>query len=384
MGVIQSTLEIMVNLSTFWSNKTVLVTGHTGFKGSWLTFWLRYLGAEVHGISLPAETPDPPGISLFTSLELHNKLANRSHYANICDFDLVKELIRDINPDVVFHLAAQALVLQSYKSPLDTWQVNVNGSLNILESLRSIKKNCAVVMVTTDKVYKNKEWLYGYRECDELGGSDPYSASKAAAELAITSWKSSFCGQSKHQSPYLSVATARSGNVIGGGDWAKDRIVPDSVRAIIHSKTLYLRNPYSTRPWQHVLDPLHGYMKLAEHLYSTSRLNGLLNPNSHAVNFGPDISSNISVESFIFRAHQIWPGCFENLSSNEAPREAHLLHLNTDKAYQILGWSPILNLENSLIYTYEWYKNVQDGVSPLESCLMNILAFMSIPKAPFL
>ena len=235
----------------FWSEKKVLITGHTGFKGSWLTLWLNELKTKVTGISLEPDT-EP---NLFGQLHLQKSLHDH-HIADIRDFGRISQIVKRCQPDVVFHLAAQPLVRRSYSDPLETWSTNVQGTLNVLEAIKSVQKPCAVVMVTTDKVYANKEWEYGYRECDELGGHDPYSASKAAAELAIASWRNSFCGEKKHQNSHIKIATARAGNVIGGGDWADDRIVPDAMRALAIGEKIDVRNPKATRPWQHVLEPL--------------------------------------------------------------------------------------------------------------------------------
>ena len=243
----------------FWAGRRVLLTGHTGFKGSWLALWLSELGARVTGVGLePDTTPN-----LFGQLELVGRL-ERHHIADIREAHALVEIAKACQPQVVFHLAAQPLVRRSYQDPLGTWATNVQGSLHMLEALKPLQHPCAVVMVTTDKVYENQEWAYGYRESDRLGGHDPSSASKAAAELAIASWRASFCGTAPHQSPHLAIATARAGNVIGGGDWAADRIVPDAMRALAAGKPIAVRNPTATRPWQHVLEPLGGYLRLAE------------------------------------------------------------------------------------------------------------------------
>ena len=234
-------LELRLNekmRDEFWKNKKVLVTGHTGFKGSWLGLLLSVLGAKVSGLGQePVGEP-----TLFKQLKLQERLQNH-HIADICDFKALSKVVKSCKPEVVIHLAAQPLVRQSYKDPLGTWATNVQGTMNLLESLKALDESCSVVMVTTDKVYENREWDYGYRENDRLGGHDPYSASKAAAELAVASWRSSFCGKEKHQTPHLAIATARAGNVIGGGDWATDRIVPDAVRALARG-----RNIKSTKP----------------------------------------------------------------------------------------------------------------------------------------
>ena len=262
MGEKSGSLEVVVIFnSSFWSGRRVLVTGHTGFKGSWLSLWLLRLGAQVWGYSLPPEIDS----SLFTALELEHNFTNLHHcLGDLRDFNNLQSVVKQAKPEVVFHLAAQPLVRESYRDPLGTWAINVQGSLHLLEALRTLNHSCAVVMVTTDKVYSNREWDFGYREEDRLGGHDPYSASKAAAELAVSSWRSSFCGSGNHQNPHLAIATARAGNVIGGGDWAAERIVPDAIRSLMAGQPIPLRNPLATRPWQHVLEPLSGYLVLAE------------------------------------------------------------------------------------------------------------------------
>ncbi|MEI6030891.1 MAG: CDP-glucose 4,6-dehydratase [Synechococcaceae cyanobacterium ELA739] len=245
---------------SFWLGRRVLLTGHTGFMGSWLALWLLELGAHVTGLALPQET-EP---SLFAQLELDQRLDHR--IGDIRDPALLSELVSETRPELVLHLAAQPLVRRSYAEPTATWATNVMGTIHLLEALRRLQEPCTAVLITTDKVYRNNEWLYGYRENDPLGGHDPYCSSKAAAELAIASWRSSFCGFLPHQSPHLRIASARAGNVIGGGDWAEDRIVQDAMRALAMGEPIGVRNPTATRPWQHVLEPLGGYLLLAERL----------------------------------------------------------------------------------------------------------------------
>jgi CDP-glucose 4,6-dehydratase len=269
------TLEVLVltaDVMSFWSGKRVLLTGHTGFMGAWLCACLIEAGARVTGLALASRmTP-----SLFDQLGLAAEIDHR--LGDIRDAEGVARLMRETQPDVVFHLAAQALVLEGYREPLATWVTNVMGTAHVLDALRTIERPCAVVLVTTDKVYRNNEWEFGYRETDHLGGHDPYSASKAAAELAIESWRKSFLSRGLT----VRIAAARAGNVIGGGDWSENRIVPDIVRALSAQRVLEVRNPNATRPWQHVLEPLAGYMLLAEHLYTDT------SPAfQDAFNFGP-------------------------------------------------------------------------------------------------
>jgi CDP-glucose 4,6-dehydratase len=351
--------------AAFWARRRVLLTGHTGFKGSWLTLWLLQMGAHVTGVALDPDTSP----SLFDSLHLSavdQPGVLQDHRADIRDPAALAELAAAADPEVVLHLAAQPLVRRSYKAPLDTWATNVQGSLHLLEALRPLQHPCAVVMVTTDKVYANREWCYGYRETDRLGGHDPYSASKAAAELAIASWRGSFCGNAPHQTPHLAIATARAGNVIGGGDWAVDRIVPDAMRACAAAEPLVLRNPHATRPWQHVLEPLSGYLVLAEALQR--------DPLAHAEawNFGPKLEANRPVAELVDALHQHWPGQWHDRSDPHAPHEAGLLHLVIDKAVQQLGWQPRWDFAATVAFTASWYRQVGAGAEPLACCLGDI------------
>lgn len=261
----------------FWKNKKVFITGHTGFKGSWLTMMLSSMGAKVKGYSLPLDKEN----YLFGLIKekVSHEIIHKE--GDILNKSSLNNEVQKFEPDIVFHMAAQALVRKSYLEPVLTWETNLLGSLNLFNSLKEIKKECTVIVVTTDKVYKNKEWEFGYRENDQLGGHDPYSASKAALEIAVESWRKSFCGRGPMKNRNINIASVRAGNVIGGGDMAQDRIIPDAIRALRNSKPIKIRNPLSTRPWQHVLDPLSGYLILAEHLYK--------DPNnfSEAYNFGP-------------------------------------------------------------------------------------------------
>ena len=356
----------------FWAGRRVFLTGHTGFKGSWLVLWLLRMGAHVSGVSLDPDTSP----SLFASLELPAAgLAGElmDHRADIRDPAGLADLVADADPEVVLHLAAQPLVRRSYADPLGTWTTNVMGSLHVLEALRCLTHPCAVVMVTTDKVYENREWCYGYRESDRLGGHDPYSASKAGAELAIASWRASFCGGAPHQTSQLAIATARAGNVIGGGDWASDRIVPDAMRACAAAEPLIVRNPHATRPWQHVLEPLSGYLLLAEAL--------LRDPADYAEawNFGPQFEANRPVGELVEALHQHWPGQYRDLSDPHAPHEAGLLHLVIDKASQRLSWQPRWDFATTVARTAGWYRQVADGISPRSCCLADLEGYISHP-----
>ena len=348
----------------FWTGRRVLLTGHTGFKGSWLALWLNQLGAKVYGVALePGTRP-----ALFEQLELASCLAGH-HLLDIADAGALAAITASCQPQVVFHLAAQPLVRRSYRDPLGTWATNVQGSLNLLEALKPLHHSCAVVMVTTDKVYANQEWDYGYREEDRLGGHDPYSSSKAAAELAIASWRSSFCGSDAHQTPHLAIATARAGNVIGGGDWAQDRILPDAMRSLADGEVISVRRPGSTRPWQHTLEPLGGYLLLAEKLSTFGQ--SFATP----FNFGPSLESNRSVRDLVEAAIVHWPGSWRDLSDPSAPHEADRLHLQIDKAHHQLGWKPLWPFATTVERTVSWYKAVHSGVSPLECCLADLHAY---------
>ena len=352
----------------FWRGRRVLLTGHTGFKGSWLALWLLELGAEVTGLALEPEPVEPPATPLFAALGLAERLGARHRIGDIRDPAALAAAVAASEPELVLHLAAQPLVRRSYGDPLGTWATNVQGSLQVLEALRPLQHSCAVVMVTTDKVYANQEWDYGYRESDRLGGHDPYSASKAAAELAIASWRASFCGAAAHQTPHLAIATARAGNVIGGGDWAADRIVPDAMRALAAGDPIPLRNPAATRPWQHVLEPLGGYMLLAERLLADAR-------HASAFNFGPALEANRSVRELVEASLQHWPGSWSDGSDPHALHEAGRLHLQIDKAHHQLGWQPRWDFATTLARTVTWYRSVHEGASPLTCCLADLEAY---------
>jgi CDP-glucose 4,6-dehydratase len=360
----------------FWKGRRVLVTGHTGFKGSWLTLWLLELGATVTGVSLEPEG-DP---HLFHQLRLADRIDH--HIADIRDLPALAAIALASDPEVVLHLAAQPLVRRSYRDPLGTWSTNVQGSLNVLEAIRPLSHPCAVVMITTDKVYANREWDFGYRENDHLGGHDPYSASKAGAEIAIASWRSSFVGTAAHQTPHLSIATARAGNVIGGGDWAEDRIVPDAARALAEGRPIPVRRPGATRPWQHVLEPLSGYLLLAERLMEASRLPDA-NPFADAFNFGPHLESNRPVRDLINEALLHWPGAWEDLSDPEAPHEAGRLHLQIDKAHHQLGWQPRWSFATTIARTLGWYRAVHENPAQAETICLEDLARYAQSSAPF-
>ena len=357
--------------SSFWRGRRVLLTGHTGFKGSWLSLWLLSLGAEVWGYALAPEQ----GRALFNDLGLDQNSGHadwgrlRHRLGDVNYLEALSRCVHEAQPQVVIHLAAQPLVRRSYRDPLGTWATNVQGSLNLLEALKSLQHACVVVMVTTDKVYANQEWDYGYRENDRLGGHDPYSASKAAAELAIASWRASFCGSGVHQTPHLAIATARAGNVIGGGDWAEDRIVPDAMRSLAAGEAIPVRRPKATRPWQHVLEPLGGYLLLAEKLATAGPAYAT------AFNFGPALEANRSVRELVETALAHWPGSWRDLLDLTAPHEAGRLHLQIDKAHHQLGWQPRWPFAITVERTVAWYRAVHEGASPFASCQADLEAY---------
>ncbi len=330
----------MKNLESIFSGKRILVTGHTGFKGSWLSLWLHELGADVSGISLPPATK-PSHWDLL-------KLPINQRFIDIRDQAAFDSAFKAIDPEVVFHLAAQPLVRRSYRIPTETWSTNVMGTVNVLEACRSSQTVKAILVVTTDKCYENHEWPWGYRETDRLGGYDPYSASKACAELICSSYRSSYF--SSDSSPLL--ATARAGNVIGGGDWSEDRLVPDLIRAIEFRRSLEIRSPHATRPWQHVLESLHGYIRLASRLINGER------DFADAWNFGPDQDGNRTVEDVLKEMGKEWSSvCWHSISdSRTQPHEASLLYLDSSKAKKILGWQPTWGIEQTVLRTISWYR----------------------------
>ncbi len=318
--------------------RTVWLSGHTGFKGAWLTEWLLQLGATVHGFALVPNT-EP---ALFDQLGLASRVNHEID--DIRDLDRVRQSIEHSQPDFVFHLAAQPLVRLSYSEPVATYATNVMGTVHVLETLRNLRKPCAAVLVTTDKCYENTEWVHGYRETDPLGGYDPYSSSKAAAEIAIAAYRRSF-----FQNHPVRIASARAGNVIGGGDWATDRIVPDCVRALEKGAPIPVRNKVATRPWQHVLEPLSGYLWLAALLTRNPAV-------ASAFNFGPTHESNRTVAELVQEILKHWPGRWQDKSDPKAVHEAGLLQLSTDKANSLLGWSPVWNFPMAVERTIQWYR----------------------------
>jgi CDP-glucose 4,6-dehydratase len=331
-------------LQRIFKNKKVIITGHTGFKGSWLTMWLTMLQARVIGIS--DNFISSP--SHFQLLQLNKKIIHKK--IDIRDLVKLKKLIKKYQPDFVFHLAAQSIVYKSFKDPLKTWSTNTIGTVNLLESLRQLKKKCTAVIITSDKCYENLEIKRGYHENDRLGGNDPYSASKASADIAIRSYISSFFS---HKNNKIFIATARAGNVIGGGDWSTNRLIPDCIRSWSKKKKVIIRSPHSTRPWQHVLEAIYGYLTLALNLNKNPSLH------SEAFNFGPANHQNYKVVSVIKLMKKYW----QNVSwkfyknNNKIFKESSLLKLNSQKAKKILKWRSVLTFKENIFLVANWYRN---------------------------
>lgn len=343
---------------SFWCDKRVIVTGHTGFKGSWLTLWLHRMGARVVGVGLsPTTSP-----SLFDLVDLAS--ACDSHFCDIRDRLTLESIMQEAQPEIVFHLAAQPIVRASYREPVETISTNVMGTTHVLDALRALDSVRVAVMVTTDKVYRNNEWHWPYREDDALGGDDPYSASKAASEIIIDSYRKSFLSKRG-----TAVASVRAGNVIGGGDWAEDRLIPDAIRAWQNGETLQIRRPEAIRPWQHVLDPLAGYLMLAQQLWFKPDLAG-------AYNFGPSTHDAATVRTVINLAQGIYgAGDVFFGDGAEGPREAGWLALEIAKSRQVLGFDPMLPLVEAVRRTVSWYQAQAQGGDARMLCENDIAAY---------
>ncbi len=334
-----------------YKGRRVLVTGHTGFKGSWLVRWLDLMGAEVYAYALPPATT-PNHISLI-------KVRMQEKTGDLRDGDTLKAFVRDVRPDIVFHLAAQALVRPSYQDPVETFSTNIMGTLHVFEACRATDSVRAIVNVTSDKCYENKEWIWGYRENDRMGGYDPYSASKGMAELLTASYRNSFFNTAHYGTAHhVLLASGRAGNVIGGGDWATDRLIPDVVKAAHTGRSVHIRSPQATRPWQHVLEPLSGYLHLGWKLLEGQAAF------AEGWNFGPGMDSNISVRHIVERAADIWDAITPDFSDNPANlHEANLLMLDCSKAHKRLHWRPVWDMDTTLRKTINWYKDYyQKGV----------------------
>jgi len=335
---------------SFWRGRRAFVTGHTGFKGSWLCLWLESLGAEVTGYAL--DPPTKP--SLFEQAAVAESV--RSVYGDIRDFERMKNAIAECRPEVVIHMAAQTVVRLGYQDPIETYTTNVIGTVHLFEALRQLRHQCAVVNVTSDKCYANREWIWGYREDEPMGGRDPYSSSKGCAELVTAAYRESFFPAASVQSHGLAIATARAGNVIGGGDWTQDQLIPDLIRAFLGNQTCLIRNPSAIRPWQFVLEPLRGYLMLAE------RLGGDASKFSSGWNFGPADSDARPVSWIADQLARLWgTGASWDHDGGLHPHEDHFLKLDASKARTYLSWHPLLPLSEALGWTVEWYRVFEAG-----------------------
>ena len=351
--------------TSFWSQKRILVTGHTGFKGGWLCVWLKELGADVHGVSLPPVSFP----NFFEKSSVSSGM--QSIYEDIRDSSAINKIFLEVRPEIVIHMAAQPLVRKSYADPVETYATNVMGTLNILEAIRSVNTVRAGIMVTTDKCYENHERLSGYKEHEPMGGHDPYSSSKACAELLISSYRRSFFSNESYDQHGTSIASVRAGNVIGGGDWAEDRLIPDFIRAIEIGEDIIIRNPNAIRPWQHVLDALFGYLELAENLYEDNSFVG-------AWNFGPREGNEKPVQWVVDKLIQL---SGKNVSwkadDRSHPHEANYLKLDCEKANSLLGWHPKWDLENALERVMEWHLADMSGGNLSILSLQQISEYMN-------
>lgn len=347
-----------------WNNKRVLITGHTGFKGGWLSLDIVSRGAKIVGVALePATNPN-----LFTAARIESLI--QSQIIDVRNFSSLLAVVRETKPEIVFHLAAQPLVRRSYAQPLETFDTNVMGTANILEAVRCVGSARVIIVVTTDKCYENREWPWGYREIDPLGGHDPYSASKAAAEMVAAAYRSSYFPPREFARHGVSLATVRAGNVIGGGDWSEDRLIPDMVRAFTEGRPVVIRNPHAVRPWQHVLEPIEGYVQLAEKLWDEPA------KFASAWNFGPDLSDAIPVGEVVKMFAACWGnGAGWELDSTPQSHEAGLLRLDCSKAAVELGWTPHLHIQDAVQMTADWYHYFLDGTDMMQYTTSQIASY---------
>jgi CDP-glucose 4,6-dehydratase len=352
-------------LEAAYRGRRVLVTGHTGFKGPWLCLWLRQLGARVTGLALPPPDGEP---SLFNTIALEELVDHT--IGDVCDPAAVRACMAKVQPEIVLHLAAQSLVRYSYREPLETYMTNVMGTAHVLEAVRHTPSVRAVVVVTSDKCYESKEWLWGCREIDPMGGSDPYSASKGAAELVVASYRRSYFANAEG----AQVASGRAGNVVGGGDWSEDRLIPDIVRAAVRGDTVVIRNPAAVRPWQHVLEPLHGYLTLAARLLDEGAAW------AEGWNFGPESASEVEVQRLAELVVRAWGAAGPALqfgAREPQPPETKVLRLDIAKAAARLGWRPVLDLPETIALTIDWYKAHASGSTAMRALtLRQIEAYM--------
>jgi CDP-glucose 4,6-dehydratase len=349
---------------SFWKNKKILITGHTGFKGSWLTVWLKKLGADITGFSKSV----PTNPSLFETVNIEKDV--KSVVGNIQNYELLKETISKCEPEIIFHMAAQSLVIKSYSNPIETFSTNVMGTVNLLYAVKETKKPKVVINITSDKCYEINESLEGYSEDDPMGGHDPYSSSKGCAELITKSFRKSFFS-SDHENN-IELASVRAGNVIGGGDWAENRLIPDIIRAIKNKENVKIRNPNAVRPWQHVLDPLNGYISLAEKLWDDQT------KYSEGWNFGPEKNEVKPVSWIIEKFNELWKNKINWEVGNNELHEANNLILNCQKAKSRLGWNSKMNTETALKLTIEWYRKYFDGENMREVTEEQITKFQKL------
>jgi CDP-glucose 4,6-dehydratase len=348
----------------FWDQKKILITGHTGFKGSWLSLWLQSFGAEVVGYSLAP--PTTPNLYELARIEQGMK----SVQGDVRDFGHLRNVLGDVQPQIVIHMAAQSLVRQSYQDPIETYETNVMGTVNVLEAVRQVGTTSAVVVVTSDKCYENREWVWGYRENDPMGGYDPYSSSKGCAELVTAAFRRSFFNSTKGTGG-PAIASVRAGNVVGGGDWASDRLVPDIMQALLAGRPAVIRNPGATRPWQHVLDPLAGYIRLMENLFTDG------SKYAESWNFGPRVEDAKPVSWVVQRLVELWGGeTGWQVDDDEHPHEAHYLKLDSSKAAAQLGWQPQWNIDQGLRAVVDWYKCYQSGQELRDLMVRQIQAYL--------
>ena len=352
----------------FWKGRKVFVTGHTGFKGSWICLLLRELGARVSGYAL--EPPTDP--ALFDLARIADEI--RHTIGDVRDLAALEAALHAAEPEVVIHMAAQSLVRYSYANPVETFSTNVLGTVHLLDAVRRTPTVRAVVVVTSDKCYYNEEWVWGYREDARLGGHDPYSGSKGAAELVVTAYQNSFFDRERHRE-LAAVGSGRAGNVIGGGDWAIDRLVPDVMRSLLEGRPTLIRSPQATRPWQHVLEPLNGYLMLAEKLFESRH------EFSGGWNFGPAAENEATVGQVSQRLYELWGADFAwQRDTDPGPPESTFLKLDASKARAYLGWRPLLDLDTTLAWIVEWFRGFRDGADPRDACLADIHRFMALER----
>ena len=366
-GIKLTTENLAVVNPSFWNGKRIFLTGHTGFKGGWLALWLSSMGARVTGYALTPNTSP----SFFEVVKIAADLED-SNIADIRDLEKLQKAMSDAQPEVVIHMAAQPLVRYSYANPVETYATNVMGTVHVLESIRALDCVRAAVIVTTDKCYENQEWVWGYRENEPMGGHDPYSSSKGCAELVTSAYRQSYFAPEKYSQHRVAIASARAGNVIGGGDWSEDRLIPDAIHAFEANEVLMIRNPMATRPWQHVLEPLSGYLVLAQALYEQgAHFDG-------GWNFGPSDEDARSVQEVIELFIQSWhsPAAWKQ-DMAEQPHEAHSLKLDCSKARQYLKWTPKWSLENAISQISQWHKAYQQNLNMRDISLAQIHSYQN-------